>query len=115
MSKKTVILLVTSLTLALLLVACDASDPHEMKADTSVKIEPTTYYAVLVCADCAAADIEINVWQKAGISRGSVNYKVPHNTTVKVLDSELADDGRRWYFVKHEGHIGWIAEDFVQK
>jgi hypothetical protein len=74
-----------------------------------------TYSAKLICADCAVTGIEINIWQYAGTNRGEVVFSVPHNTSVTVLDTKTADDGRTWYKVAHNGQSGWIPEDFVQR
>ena len=74
-----------------------------------------TYSVKLVCTDCAATGIEINVWQNAGTNRGEVIFSVPHNTSVTVVDTKTADDGRTWYKVTYNGQSGWIAEDFVQR
>ncbi len=73
------------------------------------------YSVTLVCADCAAEGININVWQYAGQSRGEVMFSAPHGTIVSVLDSKTADDGRTWYKVKYQGKSGWIAQDFVKR
>ena len=73
------------------------------------------YSVTLICADCAAEGININVWQSAGKSRGPVVFSVPHGTIVSVSDSKIADDGRTWYKVKYQGKSGWIAQDFVKR
>ena len=84
-------------------------------ANTSSVPAQTAYSAKLVCSDCASVGIEIYVWQNAGTNRGSVVYGVLHNTTVTVIQSKLADDGRTWYKVIYNGKSGWIADDFVQR
>lgn len=91
-----------------ILAACNSS------SESPPSPTPTPYTVVLVCDDCAALGMDINIWQNAGTSRGSVAFSVPHNTTVNVLDSKIADDGRRWYNVEYNGNDGWVAQDFVK-
>ena len=83
--------------------------------NTQAQPSPTIYTVILICDDCAEIGMEINIWQNAGTSRGNVSFRVPHNTTVNVLNSKIADDERRWFRVEHNGNTGWIAEDFVRK
>ena len=75
---------------------------------------PTTYTVVIWCQECADIRMSINVWEKAGTTRGSVVYSVPYSTTITVLSSKTADDGRRWYRVSYLGKTGWIPSSFVK-
>ena len=102
-------LFIVVLAVTFILVACSSSSS---KSTPSVK--PTAYAVVLVCDDCAAIGMKINIGQNAGTSRGSLVFSVPHNTTVNVLNSKTADDGRRWYNVEYNGNTGWIPQDFVK-
>ena len=106
-------LFVTLVFVSISFVACDSS--AKPMGITPVPAKPTAYVVTLICDDCAAAGIRINVWQNAGISRGSISFSVPHNTKVNVVDSKSADDGRRWYKVEFSSKAGWIAQDFVRR
>lgn len=107
-------LFIIVLNITFILVACSTS-PSKPATAVPTTVKPTAYTVVLVCDDCAAIGMKINVWQKAGTSRGSVSFSVPHNTTVNVIDSKTADDGRRWYRVEYKGNIGWIPQDFARR
>ena len=103
-------LLITVLITAFILSACNTtSSPQQLNPN------PTTYAVMLTCDDCAQAGMNINVWQNAGTSRGNVVFNVPHQTTVTVLGTKTADDGRLWYNVEYNGKKGWIASDFVNR
>jgi len=103
-------LLITILITASILSACNtSSSPQQLNAN------PTTYAVMLICDDCAQAGMNINVWQNAGTSRGNVVFSVPHQTTVTVIGSKTADDGRLWYNVEYNGKKGWIPRDFVNR
>lgn len=106
--------LVCSFAVAVALVACGAG-PSSPAAPPPVIEKPTAYTVVLICDDCAAIGVKINVWSNAGTSRGSVAFSVPHNTTVSVADSKIADDGRRWFRVEYKSSYGWIPQDFVRQ
>jgi len=96
------------LLVALLLSACGQSASPPPAAPPSAKT------VTLLCIDCQAAGVKINVWQMAGVSRGNVSFSVPHNTAVSMLDTKTADDGRVWYKVQYQDKVGWIPADFVQ-
>ncbi|HUN24398.1 MAG TPA: SH3 domain-containing protein [Anaerolineales bacterium] len=104
------ILFVIFMIILISFTACSTSSSSQQP-----KVSPTTYIVKLVCDDCAQAGIEINVWQNAGTSRGNVIFRVPHQTSVNVVDSKNADDGRLWYKVEYNGKTGWIAKDFVNR
>ena len=76
--------------------------------------QPTTYAVVLWCQECADIGMSINVWEKAGTTRGTVVFSVPYNTTVTVLSSKTADDRQRWYRVSYLGQTGLIPSSFVK-
>jgi hypothetical protein len=87
----------------------------EAEVEATAETEAETVSAKLVCADCAESGDEISVWQSAGTSTGMAVFSVPHGTTVKLLESKTADDGRTWYYVQWGPKQGWVEEDFVQQ
>jgi hypothetical protein len=102
-------------------------DPAHAEATTAAFIatrqaktaEPTFVaesgsFVMLVCLDCTAQAVGINIWEFAGSNPGEVLIVVPDQTVVEVLDSVMADDGHIWYQVRFNGHMGWVAADFVK-
>jgi hypothetical protein len=106
-------LLMIVLIIAVTLTGCNL--PFPSRSSQQPKVNPTVYTVMLICDDCAQAGMNINVWQNAGTSRGNVVFSVPHQTSVNVVGSKTADDGRLWYNVEYNGKTGWIAKDFVNQ
>lgn len=69
-------------------------------------------YGTLVCDDCKAANIDINVWTHP--DRSGIAFSVPSGTRVQITDTQVYD-GIRYYKVKYGGKSGWIRNIFVEK
>lgn len=67
----------------------------------------------LVCEDCAAAGIKINLWSDP--DRGSVVGSVPHGTSATIIDDARSSDGRLVYKVRAASITGWITSNFVKR
>ena len=55
----------------------------------------------------------LNLRREPGTKGGSVILVMPENSTVKIL-GEKSVDGRLWYNVDFNGHLGWVAADYIK-
>lgn len=66
---------------------------------------------VLFCEDCAAAGMEINLWDAPN---GRVVARVPHNTPALELERRTVGDARFVRVRTDDGKTGWLAALLVR-
>lgn len=95
----------------IIIIALSFSNRSSLRTSTSSVA--TTYSVTIVCADCAAAGMEINLW--ADPDRTSVVGSVPHGTSATVIDRTTNSEGRIVYRVRALGNSGWVTSNFIDR
>jgi hypothetical protein len=73
------------------------------------------YFVMLICTDCTAQGVGINIWEFAGPNPGEVLKNVQAQTVVEILDTAVLEDGSIWYQVRLNDLVGWVAANFVKE